>query len=160
MSKKIIIIEKDSAIVKVLTGLVEALNYDAQIVYNWKLTADLKIEEVEAVFIDIEMPIIRVDDVVKTFVDTSANGSQLRVPVFFLYTKQESEYYKKWTTLPHTEAIRKPFQLEDIYEHMKDHMDISDEFVYDHPEKIKLGEFTEYSTDFREWLQKFESIIS
>lgn len=160
MQKKILILDKDSNTVNALSRLIVALDYEAILVYNWQVSQkNIKMDQVQAVFIDIEIPMIKVDEVVSVFLMDAKTNYNLTIPIFFLYTKRNSKYYNKWINLPHTEAIRKPIRLAELYDLLNTYLPLQQDKRLQESELIKLQEFQNFSIEFHSWLNRFGAVL-
>jgi len=69
-ANKIMIFEKDSVTVNAISRLLDTVNLEPKVMYNWNSRRDrINLKEIMAVFIDIEMPMLAVDEIVSTLLE-------------------------------------------------------------------------------------------
>jgi len=154
---KILIIEKDLATINSISTLIAALNFERIIFYNWnpKLKSYPR-AEIVAIFINVEIPMINVDKIINEFQGTNQED---QIPIFYLYNKTYSDDFITAMKLPHTTELRKPFTLVQLYQLMDKYLNINQIPEEQLSTKNKAQEFRQFSTDFKAWLAKYNSIF-
>ena len=156
MKNKIFIIEKEIATINSISTLVTALNFERIVFYNY--SARIKsyaLNEIAAIFLNIEIPMISVEKVVDEFY----NNQNQRVPIFYLYKRTNSKEYDTAMRLKHTAELRKPFQLEDLYLLMDKYLNLDDLPVEQLAIQDKTQEFRRFYEESRSWLDKYKELI-
>lgn len=160
MKTKILIIEKDTATINAISRLVAALNYQPVVLYTWsEFSRSFSKSEVAAVFIDVEIPMIKVDKVVEEFYQVDKVDEEENIPIFFIYSKDASELYINAQKLPHTDEVQKPVNIEQVYYMMEQNLKIESlpyEELSFHGE-LKL--FEDSLSGYKDWLKKVGSLL-
>lgn len=160
MKTKILIIEKDTATINAISRLIAALNYQPVVLYTWsEFSRSFSKSEVAAVFIDVEIPMIKVDKVVEEFNQGNIVNEEEAVPIFFIYSKDTSELYINARKLPHIGEIQKPVNIERVYYMLEQNLEIESlpyEELSFHGE-LKL--FEDSLSGYKDWLKKVGSLL-
>ncbi len=156
--KTILIIEKESYTANAISRLVQALNFKPVIIFRLD-SLTINREKVAAIFLNIEIPILNIKRVLSEFMDQEKSG-KLLVPVFFLYSREDSDSFKESIELPHTAAIKKPFTLERIYSLLEKHVEFERDQTVHAVFKDNLEGFWNFAHEFKDWLVRFGKIIN
>ena len=114
---KVLILEKDVKTVEVLELLFKALEQQCEVVHTHSnATRIYNTEQVEAIFMNPELPMVEPRVFVDEIEATSAKRNRSRVPVIFLYTDDEIVRRYELNKLPDSQLVKKPVTMEQIYQ--------------------------------------------
>ncbi len=156
--KTILIIEKESYTANAISRLVQALNFKPVIVFRLD-SLQVNRDKVAAIFLNIEIPILNIKRVLSEFIDPQ-NSGRLLVPVFYLYSREDSDAYKEAIELPHTAKVKKPFSLERIYSLLEKHVEFERDQTVHAIFKDNLEGFWNFAHEFKDWLLRFGKLIN
>ena len=156
--KTILIIEKESYTANAISRLVQALNFKPVVIFRLD-SIHVNREKVAAIFLNIEIPILNIKRVLSEFMDAES-GSQLIVPVFYLFSREDSDAYKEAMELPHTAEIKKPFTLERIYSLLEKHVEFEHDQTVHAIFKDNLESFWNFAHEFKDWLTRFGQFVN
>ncbi len=109
---KILILDNDTQAINSISQLLTILSFETAVLHNWsgKMKA-VALEDMAAIFINIELPTIRTESLVR---EVEAFGKD-KIVLFFLYARTFAPAVRKCLQLPHAGSIKKPVKIEDLY---------------------------------------------
>jgi len=158
MKSKILIIDIDPQTIISLSWFIAILNLEPVVVHNWPSNIkSLKKEELKAVFVDVELASVKLDQISQSFGKAQANGGLL---LFYLYSRTFAPRYQKaQQQQSYTKAFKKPVKLEKVYYALQEHIDFDELHSFNSDSNAKLAEFINFSSNFKEWLKKLSQIL-
>lgn len=160
MKTKILIIEKDTATINAISRLVAALNYQPVILYTWsEFSRSFSKNEVAAVFINVEIPMIKVDKVIDEFYQGDKVDEEENISIFYIYSKDSSELYINAQKLPHTDEVQKPVNIERVYYMLEQNLKLE---ILPYEELSfhgDLKQFEDFLSGYKDWLKKVGSLL-
>ena len=161
MREKILIIDNDDAAIQTITHLNGVLNLGTLVIHSWGKSSNL-IEEnnLMAVFVNIDLEVINLSDLLKRFPQTRKSGDEFIVPVYFLYSKIFSRKYKIIKELPHAGEVKKPIDIALIFNILKSLINLDERIEYDeNTYRQKVKAFKNYLGKTEKFLKQLEAIM-
>jgi len=158
--ERFLIIERESLTISKIVQLAEALTFTPTVHLNWNPSiSKLKKEEVAAIFINIELKNIRIDEITKQFNISTGQSSSKKIPLFYLYTYENSENFKKAMQYHYTEKLQKPFKLENLYFLIEKYLELDFVRTENFEGKNKLRKLKDFSEEMKIWMQHLNQLI-
>jgi len=158
MKSKILIIDIDVQTINSLTSFLTAINLQPIVVHKWPThIKSLREEELAAIFVDVDLPSVHLDKLFEQF-ENGLNNNDFQM--FFLYTRTYSPRFQKAGALSHSASFKKPVMLEDIYQAMQKFLPIDGLPAQKSDFHATLFEYKNFSSEFKEWLQMFGSVMN
>ena len=156
---KILIIDRDSSTLNDISRLLTALKFEPIVAFNSSSVVGIIRDEIAGIFIDVESKIISAEDIIKYFNGPQKITNNNVIPVFLMYSNDESAHVEHAKKLLHTEMIKKPFTLESIFNILYQHLNLN-EFQYEQfSNRYKLEQLKSYSVSLSGWLEKLGSLL-
>lgn len=156
---KVLILEKDVKTVEVLELLFQALEQQYEVTHTHSnATRIYNAEQVEAIFVNPELPLVEPRVFMDEIEVTSAERNRSRAPVIFLYTDDEIVRRYELNKLPDSQLVKKPVTMEQIYE-LLDGLGLTKLKVMVDSQQVKdkiarFGNFIEQSETWMDRLKK------
>lgn len=156
---RILIIERESSAIEPIKKIAEVLNLYPTTHLTWDASIKLiPLSEISAVFVNVEMPRIDVQEIVEYF-NYYTREDKFKIPVYFLYSQKHEDVYDNIKNISHAGKLSKPFKLEEIYYLLEKDHDLStikyEQFDLYH----KLRKFKDYSTELNSWLATLKLLL-
>ncbi len=159
--KQIIILEKDTATSTAISKLALALNLLPTVLLRWSSNAKtISLKDVAAVFANVETPGNNLEEIIQYFCLEPRKNNTREIPVFFLYSRENSEMYEAVKELPHSGEIKKPFKLEELYTLCEQKLDLSEMRRQEFSSRSRLKHYVDFASDFESWLNSLNNLLN
>jgi len=155
--KSILLIEKETPTVNSLSWFFLALQLEPVVVHRWPSPLkSLQTQQFTAVFVNVEMTTVNIDDIFKRFPQDVADP----VPVFYFYTRTFAPRVRHAEKFPYRASFKKPLKLEEIYRSLSEAVPLKFKPRRSMDYRSKLSEFKHFSDEFKSWLDGLERLIT
>ncbi len=153
---KILLIENDIQTITAVSTLVTMLGHETLIIHNWPSHVKaLETERPLAVIVNVEMATVRIEKIFESF----PQGLPQSVPVFYLYNRTFAPNVVKAQKFPHAGGIKKPIQLEILYELLGKEIDFKTNPSFDTSYQAKLHTYKNVEAGFTEWIGQLNVLL-
>jgi DNA-binding NtrC family response regulator len=160
MKTKILIIDKDQETINSLTWFFTSLRLEPVAMHKWPTSIKtLKLEELAAVFVDVELMSVKLENLYEVFSDKAEQNSAVSALLFFMYSRTFAPRFQEAQKHRHTGSFKKPVRLDDVYSQLTAHMAIEKNPCRGHDYLDKLRQFTKFSADYKVWLKQLGKLI-
>lgn len=153
--KRILIFERETSTINMLKQMIEAINYHPTVFLNWNNSINIALNEIAAIFINIELPGIEVPKIANYF---NASG-QPEIPIYLLISQKNLELYEKVKNINHSGKLIKPFKLEEIYYILDTQLNLNQISLDQFDLHYQYKKFVEYSNELDKWLDSLKTLI-
>jgi len=157
---RILIIERESSSIALLKRMIEALNFRPTVNLAWSSSINLiPLNEVRAVFLNVEMPRLDINAVVNYF-NIYTGPNNFKIPVYFLISQKDADIHEKIKFFKHAGVLSKPFKLEEIYYLLEKNLKLSNITFDQFDLHYNLNKFKEYSNELESWLSSLNTLMN
>ncbi len=154
--RKILLIEKDIQTVTAISLLLAALGQETLVVHNWP--SRIKVLEAEkplAVIVDVEMHSVHIDKLADSFPQNTEHS----VPLYYLYSRTFAPKFVKAQEYPHSGALKKPIQLDELYLSLEQKIKFKDIPEDGSDYRSKLVSYKKVEHEYTEWVEQLNGLL-
>ncbi len=157
--KRILIIERESAVITPIKKAVESLNLHPTVFLTWNLALKtIPLNEVVAVFINVEMLRIEISEIVNYF-NKNHKTNNYEIPVYFMFSQKRMDIFSKIKNVKHAGELSKPFKLEEIYYLLEKSLALLNLELEQYDLYFNIKKFEDYSSELGNWLENIKVLM-
>ncbi|HQU73514.1 MAG TPA: hypothetical protein PKV71_12505 [Calditrichia bacterium] len=156
---QVVIVEKDSISANILTTLVDALGLEHQLHLSWNPSIlKTKHEKVDILFMNIELPRINFDELIRYFGGNPTTNTPAQIPIIYLYHHRKSAFLETAETYPHAGKLYRPFTIEKAFDVLSEHIALDRIPSKEERLRKRLEEFEEFGKTTWDWLESLKQM--
>ncbi len=157
--RRILIIDKETVDVLNAIELLRALDCVPTVHMNAHTVAATSREDIAAVFVNIDLPFVKPQDLIRSFNGNETNVLRWSTPIIFLTSDRDSRTYNSVENVARSAELNKPIQLEELVEVLESFSVLKDEENGDEWWQSRLSRVTSFAAEFDDWFGKFEFLV-
>jgi len=159
--KQILIMDKDSSTLNDLSRLIVALKYEPVVIFNLNsMRQNLTRDDIAAIFLDVETKMIKAAEVIEYFNSRKYIESGDQIPIFLMFSNPKSKFVAEAKLLPHTAMLKKPVVLDNLFNLINTHLDLSSIKFEQFTNEYNLKQLKDYIEITDTWLEKFGALLN
>jgi len=153
---KVLIIDKDIHTINSLSSFLAVFGIETMVVHNWPShIKNFNPQSLTAVFVDVELRSVHLDKLHHSFNSESPESP----PIFYLFSRTFAPRYVEAKEYPYKGDFKKPLQLADAFEQLKDILNLDKQNITSSDSNTKYVEFKSFRDEFTEWIKTMALVL-